>query len=54
MRLMHRFIASNVCLAASLFLTAAAAAQQSQAPPRVNEKVEIELKTSPKFLAAFP
>jgi serine protease Do len=58
MRLMHRFVAGNLCFAASLVLAAGASAQPSQQPPKVNEKkvnekVEIDLKTSPKFLAAF-
>jgi serine protease Do len=54
MRLIYRVVACNLALAASLILAAPGLAQQSQTPPKVNEKKpEIELKTSPKFLAAF-
>src|SRR5260370_20137000 len=53
MRLLHQLVAANLCLAGSLVLAGVASAQQSQQPPKVNDKVEIDLKTSRKFLAAF-
>jgi serine protease Do len=52
MRLMHQFAACTMCLAASLILAGGAYAQPRQ-KPKADEKIDIDLKTSSKFLAAF-